>query len=86
MENLEFKLGPHCRQHKHKLKQKTKQRKKVCDAGIDINTITSIRLGAQGLAEEKQIQKKILSSFVFVNLRGKVCFCYFAYAHATSED
>ena len=58
----------------------------MCDAGIDINTITSIRLGAQGLAEEKQIQKKILSSFVFVNLRGKVCFCYFAYARATSED
>ena len=37
------------------------------------------------MAEQKQIQKKILC-FVFVNLREKFILCYFAYACVASEE
>ena len=39
------------------------------------------------MAEQKQIQKKILSaSSGFVNLRGKFILCYFAYAYVANEN
>ena len=38
------------------------------------------------MAEQKQIQKKIVSALIFVNLRGKFILFYLTYAHVASEN